>query len=282
MQFKAESTPARPPEFFAWMARQLLDSAHSGSSWMVAGFPGPVTGNGEIIGPMANVKGMDEKTYNLRAELVAADSDVENALDQGYKLLAVNDGTLAAHAAASRIGEYKYDKAAALIFGTGVGAGVVVRDPAAGITNLYHADGIPLEIGHITMSEDPYDRFEDAYCGPGLEKRYGMPAHELPDGHPAWRRQGAAIARLSMLLGLINGVELVVPTGGVGVGASDKFGPFVWEHMITYRQYGNGAQQKFAPDIRFVPPKMSQEFEMYGAEGVMLDHVTSSNFITKH
>jgi predicted NBD/HSP70 family sugar kinase len=274
LKFSVESTPARPPEFFAWMARQLLVSAHNGSNWMVAGFPGPVSPDGQHIGPMANVQGMKEKTYSLQAELVAADSDVQNAFDQGFKLVAVNDGSLAAHAAASRIGEYKYDKAAALIIGTGVGAGVVIRDPSNSSRNVYHADRSPLEIGHIPMSDDPFDRFEDAYCGPGIERRYGMPASALPEEHPAWIREGKAIAKMSLLLGLMNGVELVVPTGGVGVGASEKYGPYALGQMHDYWKHGNGPQKKFAPEVLLVPPDMCQEFEMYGAEGAMLDHLT--------
>lgn len=272
--FSFESTPGRPPEFFAWMARQLLDSAHSGSKWMVAGFPGPVNADGTLIGPMANVNGMKDETYDLLQELIYADSDVENAIEQGFMLVAVNDGTLAAHAAATRVGKREYNKPASLIIGTGIGAGVVSLDASLPERKIYRADENPLEIGHIALSQDPFDRLEDMYCGPGLERRYSMPAHKLPHGHPAWRREGGAVAQMSLILGLMENVDLVVPTGGVGVGAADKYGKYALDFMHTYRRHGNGAQKKFAPDIRFVRANECQEFEMYGAEGVMLDHTT--------
>jgi predicted NBD/HSP70 family sugar kinase len=272
VHFTSEDTPDRPQEFFAWMAQRVLQSAHEGSNWLVAGFPGPVSPDGEHVGPMANVQGMSTKMYNLKAELTIADSAVQQTLDEGFKMVAVNDGTLAAQAAASRIGEYQFDRTAALIIGTGVGAGVVERDHTMPETNVYRADDSPYEIGHIPMSDDPYDRFEDVYSGKGIDKRYNQRAEKLPPGHPAWRTEGSAVGRMSVMLALLNGVELVVPTGGVGIGASDRFGPHAQEFLKTYREYGNGPQKKFAPELRLVPPTMSQEFEMYGAAGVILDH----------
>jgi predicted NBD/HSP70 family sugar kinase len=270
--FNSIVTPTEPDQFFGWLARNLLDASHEGSQWLVAGFPGPVSEDGRTVGPMANVAGMNRERYDIRGQLIAADSEVRRVLDQGFVLLAVNDGTLAAQAAASRIGEHKYDKTGALIIGTGVGAGVVEKDPDH--DTVHHVDTTnPLEIGHLMLSGDPEDRFEDRYSGPGMKKRYGMDPKDIPAEHPAWAEEGMAVNRLALTLGLMSGVELVVPTGGVGAGASSKLEPHVREFAQDIAAHGNGPQKLFMPDIKLVPPKEAAEFELYGGEGVMRDYL---------
>jgi len=44
----------------------------------------------------------------------------------------------------------------------------------------------------------------------------------------------------------------------------------------TYREYGNGAQKLFLPEIVLVPQEDAQIFEMFGGEGVMRDFTTRS------
>jgi predicted NBD/HSP70 family sugar kinase len=272
--FDSVPTPTEPAPFFSWMARSLLDAAHEGSSWMVAGFPGPVSADGRTVGPLVNVAGMKEEEYNLREQLVAADSEVARVLEQGFVLLPVNDGTLAAQAAAYRVGEHRYAKTGALIFGTGVGAGVVKKDPD--YVDVHRVDNEnPYEIGHLLLSGDPVDRFEDRYSGPGLEKRYKVKAEDLPVKHPAWIEEGVAVGRLAMTLGLMTGVDLVVPTGGVGIGASHKHGPHLQQFLEQYAAFGNGPQKAYIPEVVIVPSHECNTFEMYGAEGVMRDYMTN-------
>jgi predicted NBD/HSP70 family sugar kinase len=272
--FESVVTPTEPEEFFDWMARKLLDASHEGRQWLVTGFPGPVSPDGNEVGPLVNVAGMREERYDLRERLTDADPEVERVLDQGFTLLAVNDGTLAAQAAASRIGLHRYDKTGALIVGTGVGAGVVERDPD--YTDVHRPDTKnPLEIGHLMLDHSPGNTFESRYSGPGMEREYGVSPEDLPADHHAWPAEGTAISRLALTLGLMNGVELVVPTGGVGAGASDKLEPHVRASISSIGELGNGPQKMFAPDVMFVPPGESGEFELYGAEGVMRDHMTS-------
>ena len=100
--FTSVETPPKPREFFSWMARQVLQAGHDGHKWLVAGYPGPVTPDGRLVGPLANVSGMDKKQYNLNEELSAADAAAGRLLDEGFILVGVNDGNLAAHAAAAR------------------------------------------------------------------------------------------------------------------------------------------------------------------------------------
>lgn len=272
-RFRADETPHQPEEFFRWMARSILNASHEGSGWVVAGFPGPVSPDGRIVGPLSNVAGMSEEEYDLRSELVAADPAIESLLDQGFVLLAVNDGTLAAQAAASRIGEHAYDKTGALIVGTGIGAGVVGKDP--NYPNVHRTDNSnPHEIGHIIRSIRPFEDFEGRFSGPKLEERFGISPKDMPADHPAWVEEGHAIGILATALGLMSGVKLVVPTGGVGAGAAHKYEPHLNWFMERYFADGNQTQRNLAPEIKLVPPGMADEFEMYGAEGAMRDHLT--------
>ncbi len=273
--FTSIETPTKPREFFGWMARQALQAAHDGHGWMVAGYPGPVSSDGKLVGPLANVAGMRNKQYTLREELAGADPAAARLLDEGFALVAVNDGNLAAQAAAARIGRHKYGKTGALIIGTGVGSGVVEKD--ASYADVHRVDNSsPYEIGHLPQSADPFDTFERRYAGPALAATYNCDPREMATNHPAWQAIGVAAGRMAATMGLMNNVELVVPVGGVGAGASDKYGRHLDEFMATYREYGNGPQKLFAPEIAFVAPSESQVFEMYGAEGVMRDYLTAT------
>jgi predicted NBD/HSP70 family sugar kinase len=272
--FTSLPTPTQPREFFDWMARQVLQAAEAGNSWLVAGFPGPISPDGRLVGPMANVSGMTNSQYDLVEELAAADPAARRLFEDGdFSLVAVNDGELAAQAAASKIGEHRYSRTAALILGTGVGAGIVSRDPE--YETVYRADkDNPAEIGHIPLTSDPYDTFENAVSGTAIAKTYGSDPTLLPVDHPAWAKVGDSAARLSSILGLMNGVELVVPCGGVGSGAWNSYSPHLLATLRNYREHGNGAQKQFLPEVIPVPTSDAQVFEMFGAEGVMRDFVT--------
>lgn len=128
------------------------------------------------------------------------------------------------------------------------------------------------------IGTDPHDTFENAISGPALARTYGTEAKDLPANHPAWIKVGKTTGRLATMLGLMNGVELVVPCGGVGAGASDYYGSHLRNMMTTYNKYANAAQQKFTPDIIPVPAEEAQVFEMYGTEGVMRDFATRDSF----
>lgn len=272
--FNSVNTPVNPDEFFGWMARQVLITSEKGNSWLVGGFPGPVTPDGKLVGPMANVSGLAEKQYDLAEELAAADPAAGRLLEEGFSLIAVNDGELAAQAAVAYVEDSSdYNRIAALIIGTGVGAGVVKRDPE--YEDVYRADkSNPLEIGHVLRSDDPFDTYENAVSGTALARMYGTDTRELPTGHPAWKRVGEVAGRLATMLGLMNGVELVVPCGGVGAGASEKYEPHLRSMVEAYREYGNGPQKLFLPKIVPVSSAEAQIFELLGGVGVMRDFST--------
>ena len=84
--FELVVTPTEPGEFFDWMARKLLDASHDGSQWLVAGFPGPVSPDGNGVGPLTNVSGMREERYDLRKQLADADPEVGARVGSGFRI----------------------------------------------------------------------------------------------------------------------------------------------------------------------------------------------------
>jgi len=268
--YESKKTPDTPDKFFGWTGRLLLEAADQGAEWVVAGFPGPVTPDGRIVGPMTNVSGLENKRYDLAAELTKTDPAIERLLSGNFLLIAVNDGELAAQAVAARMGQ-AHNNVAALIMGTGQGTGVVKRDST--MTEVFRADRVnPFETGHLIR--DPRnigDTFENRIAGPAIERRAKMSAKDIPVDHPIWREVGEEAGLIAHYLGLISGVELVVPTGGVGAGASDKFSRHMEQFLSNIRDNGNGPQSMFIPRVAYVDPKEANEFEMYGASGIMVD-----------
>ncbi|HSH55753.1 MAG TPA: ROK family protein [Candidatus Limnocylindrales bacterium] len=269
--FSSVETPSKPDEFFKWMARGVLKAADDGAHWVVAGFPGPVSSDGKIVGPMANIPGLNQKEYDLAMELTKADPAAGRILEAGYPLVNVNDGPLASHSAAARMAQDKHDKVAALIIGTGQGTGIVSRDKDN--PQVFREDrSNPTETGHLSSDPlDPTATFENQISGPAIERRTGIDARDLAAEHPVWGDVGRKAGQLALYLGLMNGAQLVVPTGGVGAGASHKFRNHMEDTLTLVREYGNATQRKFVPDVAYVDPKECQVFELYGAGGIMAD-----------
>lgn len=254
------------------MARQALDAGDKGYPWMVVGVPGLISADGTEIGQMPNVAGLQD-TYKVRDRLEAADPAAGRLLDQGFHLVPVNDGTLGAHAAAARVGRNEYDRTAVIIVGTGIGAGVVTKDSR--YTNVHrHDPSQPTEIGQIPVSANPRVSFEGMFSGPAIRNRYGSRPPDLGRDHPVWRELGTNIGRLAMTLGMMHGVTLVVPTGGVAAGASESYRPHLEWFMEEFAESGNSLQRRLTPEVAFMNPADCQTFEMYGAEGVMTDYLT--------
>lgn len=270
--FQSVPTPQGPPEFFGWMSHQILDAADNGANWVVAGFPGPVTADGKV-GPMVNVPGLSKDRYNLKEQLAAADPAMRRLIeDDDFTIVPTNDGPMHANAAATRIGEYHYDRVGALIDGSGVGYGQVRRDSTFG--DVYRVDDSnPLEVGHIPLSANPFDTYENRVSGPALKRTYGMRPEDMPADHPAWKVVGEHAGNLAVTVGLMTAPELIVITGGVGAGGSENYEPHLRSTIDAYR-YGNGAQKLFLPEVRTVPSSEAQIFELYGAEGIMRDRAT--------
>lgn len=281
LNFDHRSTPNRPDRLFKWSARQLLDAAYDGKKWMVVGVPGPVGLDNDTIGPMSNVQGFAKRQFSLYERLRQADPATVDLLDGDFDLVVVNDGTLSAHAAASTLSNERHKRVAALIFGTGIGAGVVDRDSKD--PELFHADlSRPYETGHKIARIGDFTSFEQLYAGPSLEERHGYAsAADIPIGHRAWQEVAGAIFKLSTDLGQDNGVDLVVVCGGVGGGGSTKYGSalkgLLDNFIIADDKDVNKVRKNLLPDI--IPIKggdYHKQFEMYGAEGVMRDYFSQA------
>jgi hypothetical protein len=267
--FNFRPTPGRPDRFFKWTARQLLQAAHDGREWLVVGVPGPIGEDDDTIGPMSNVKGMSKRQFSMREKLRKADPAVGDVIEEGFNLVVVNDGTLAAHAAAIRMSNEHNNRVAALIVGTGIGAGVVDRDPQQ--PDIFRTDhDRPYEIGHKIARIGSFKSFEQLYAGPAIEAQYDDP-RKLDLRHQVWGKVAWAVLKLSTDLGQDNGVDLVVPCGGIGSGASWKYGPKLTGLTTKFLRSDevNNVRRSLLPEIVPAPPKDCDIFEMYGAEGVM-------------
>ena len=104
--------------------------------------------------------------------------------------------------------------------GTGIGGGLIIHGkPVHGLTHP--------EIGHILLVPDPDDPAPDGFCpyhrhcleglaaGPAIEKRWGVSAKELPDGHPAWKLEVYYLSQLCMTAMLAFSPERIILGGGV-------------------------------------------------------------------
>lgn len=263
----SEPTPVKHDEFMGWTARKLLNAAHGGAEWAVIGLPGPVTRDGQCIGPFENVVALKDRNYNLMAELTEADPAVSRIADEGFKVFCVNDGELAAHAAATKVSKGLHDVVGAFILGTGVGAGIVRRHGSS----IYRADSLPYEIGHIPNSKDDFTTIEDSVSGTAITKRTGKSPEVLPPQHKIWEDVGQSIGHAAIMLSMLVGTELIVTTGGVGSGAYDKYSPHLQRWLDNYIKSSIQTQREYLPVILPVSADETQVFELYGAFGVAAD-----------
>jgi fructokinase len=127
----------------------------------------------------------------------------------------------AAALAEARLGAAKGKESCLYVtVGTGIGGGVIVHGKP--VHGLMHP-----EIGHITVAPMPDDPMPEGVCpyhphcleslasGPSIQKRWGMSARELPEGHPAWELESAYLAQLCANALLTFSPEKIVLGGGV-------------------------------------------------------------------
>lgn len=104
--------------------------------------------------------------------------------------------------------------------GTGIGGGAVING------RLLHGAMHP-EWGHILIAPHPEDPMPEGNCpfhrgcleglasGPAMQKRWGMPAGELPDDHPGWEMEAYYLAQLCVAALMTLSVRKIVLGGGV-------------------------------------------------------------------
>lgn len=124
-----------------------------------------------------------------------------------------------------------------LTIGTGIGGGGIVN--SAPLHGLVHP-----EMGHIRLPHDrqadPFDGvcpfhgdcFEGLASGPALHKRWGQPAEELPENHPAWELESRYIAlALSDLVCTLSPKRIIL---GGGVMQNLSLFPRIRENLIKF------------------------------------------------
>lgn len=128
--------------------------------------------------------------------------------------------------AAAALGEYRWGAGQGakglgyLTIGTGIGAGLLIDGrPWHGLVHP--------EVGHIRVprdvARDPFagvcpmhgDCWEGLACGPAIEARWGTPAQELGDEHPAWELEADYVALGILSIVLVFSPDRIVLGGGV-------------------------------------------------------------------
>src|SRR5579864_431921 len=166
--------------------------------------------------------------------------------------------------AAQSVSDFLY-----LTVGTGIGGGVVVNGQI--LHGLIHP-----EVGHIRIphdwQRDPYsgccpfhgDCLEGLACGPSMEKRWGKPAQELPQEHPAWALEAHYLA-----LGLANWVCTLSPKRmilGGGVMQQQWLFPMIRAELVQILNgYVRSDEVVERVDQYVVPPKLGNRSGIAGA-----------------
>jgi len=167
------------------------------------------------------------------------------------------------------------DTALYFTIGTGIGGGGVIGG------KMMHGFPHP-EMGHMRLPHDleldpykgfcPYhgDCFEGLASGPAMQARWGVPAKELPPGHPAWELEAHYIA-----LALKNVICIVSPQKiilGGGVMEQKQLLPMIRSKVQTLL---NGYVQHPAIltdiDDYIVAPKLGKLAGISGAIALAMD-----------
>ncbi len=166
-------------------------------------------------------------------------TDIRGQIEAGTSVPAViNTDVNAAGLAESRWGAAQgLQDILYLTIGTGIGGGLIVSGKP------YHGLVHP-EMGHIfiphDLARDPFpgccpfhkDCFEGLASGPALEARWGQPAQNLPQEHPAWALEAHYIA-----LGLVSLICIASPQRiilGGGVMEQRQLFPPIRRNVQTY------------------------------------------------
>lgn len=165
-----------------------------------------------------------------------------------------------------------------LTFGTGIGGG--------GLANGRMMHGlIHPEVGHMRLPHDwqadpfpgvcPFhgDCLEGLASGPALKQRWGQPAEQLPDDHPAWPLQARYVA-----LGLVNLICAVSPQRIVCGGGTMRpvlFPLIRREVQSLLNGYVRHATVLDHIDEYIVPPALGNDAGVLGAIALAQDEARS-------
>lgn len=104
--------------------------------------------------------------------------------------------------------------------GTGIGGGVVIGGQC--VHGLMHP-----ELGHQLIAPEATDPTPEGFCpyhrrcleglasGPAIMKRWGTPAQDLPEDHPAWALEASYLAQMCVNAMVTFSPEKIILGGGV-------------------------------------------------------------------
>lgn len=205
--------------------------------------PKPHWGNANVVGTLQNV-------FNVP---IGFDTDVNGAALSEHRWGAAQD----------------VDNLIYLTIGTGIGGGVMVNGQL--VHGLIHP-----ELGHISLphdrERDPYngrcpyhgDCLEGMAAGPAIGERWGKPAYELPDNHPAWDLEAHYLAlALRTFICTLSPQRIIL---GGGVMEQPQLFPLLRQKT---KEYLNGYVQSPALldeiDSYIVPPGLGNKAGVLGA-----------------
>lgn len=175
---------------------------------------------------------------------------------------------------AAALGEWRWGAAKNLecfiylTIGTGIGGGGMING------HLMHGLIHP-EMGHVRiphdLSRDPYpghcpfhgDCLEGLAAGPAIGERWGQPAEEFPDDHPAWELEAEYLA-----LALVNFLCTLSPQRiiiGGGVMRPHLFEPVRRKVQELLAGYVDSTSITDAIDTFIVPPGLDSQAGVLGA-----------------
>lgn len=157
-----------------------------------------------------------------------------------------------------------------LTVGTGIGGGIV-------------ADGNPIhgvlhpEVGHMRLPRTEEDRaafaggcpfhgdcLEGLASGPAIQKRWGLPAEELPDDHEAWEHLTDAMAWACVNLACVVSPQRIIIGGGVY--QRESLFPLLRAQVAArLNGYIDVPEIIEGMDGYIVPPGLGQDAGLFGA-----------------
>jgi fructokinase len=250
-----EATIERVGRFFRDRVPQGLSAVGIGSFGPVDLHPGSPT-----FGYITSTPKLDWQYYDF-AGAVRRALDVPVGLDTDVNAAALGEERWGA---GQGISDFLY-----LTVGTGIGGGAVVHG------NVVHGLLHP-EMGHIRIphdfARDPYpggcpfheDCLEGLASGPAMEARWGLPAQELPAGHPGWALEAHYLA-----LGLATWVCTLSPQRiviGGGVMQHQHLFPMVRRELaVLLNGYIRASALRDDIEHYVVPPQLGNRSGVLGA-----------------
>jgi len=153
--------------------------------------------------------------------------------------------------------------------GTGIGAGIILNSRP--VHGLLHIEAGHMHIPHDRKA-DPYsgncpfhsDCFEGLACGPAMKQRWGQPAENLPEDHPAWNLEATYIAlAMSNVIFTLSPKRIVL---GGGVMQHEALFPMIRQKVLKLlNNYIQSSDILERIDDFIVPPFLGNRSGVLGA-----------------